>query len=194
MPAKQKVSPKVKNAGKKRRVVADPKVVNRTGGRKPQPRWITSTSRVQAICKQVQAHASEYLKLRNIEETTDFQYRIDFWSGVDNFEPSDEMSGDKLQLAQEAFVYGCNLVPDSAFAKVDDQLAVRGRNCDFFEPLMAKKEQERTEANQQRKRPSNRNANKQLSGFAQALVSAGHAEATRQSVAQRVAAATIKSS
>ena len=118
------------------------KEVNRTGGGKPQAQQITSDKRVMAICNRVQTGASEFLKLRNIEETTDIQYQIDFWSGKSDFEPSAELSDSKLQFAQEAFVYGCRLVPDSASAYIDNRLAVRGRNCSFFAPLMAKKEME----------------------------------------------------
>ena len=141
MAAKEGKSPKVRRAGQSRRVVADAKPVHRTGGRKPQPQRITSPTRVQAICKKVQVNASEFLKLRNIEETVAMQIQIDFWSGADDFEPSKELEGSDLENAQNAFFWACSLVSDSAVAFRDDQLAVRGRLESFFASLLAEQKE-----------------------------------------------------
>lgn len=151
MPAKQGKSPKVRRAGKNRHVVANPKVVHRTGGRKPQPRQITSDDRIKGIRNCVRAGASEFLQFRKIEETAEMQIQIDFWTGQSDLELSRELPPGQLQVAQEAFVHGCILVPDSAFAFVDGKPALPGRGSEFFGHLMAKKEADRAAAMQRRK-------------------------------------------
>lgn len=198
MPAKQGKSPKVRRAGQSRRVVADAKPVHRTGGRKPQPQMITSPTRVQAICKKVQAEASEFLKLRSIEETVAMQIQIDFWSGTSDLEPSKELVGDDLKNARDAFFWGCTLVPDSAAAWVGPRLAVRGRREPFFETMLKEQAQQKEAARQARSNNRRNHAPRALqNGMSQQLVASGHvasAERVKQTNRERIAAVAAASS
>ena len=83
MAAKQGSSPKVKNAGKKKRIVADPKPVHRTGGRKPQEQLITSWKRVQGIQNRVFTLTKEMLEARLGEEIRlDVELHLKFLCGM----------------------------------------------------------------------------------------------------------------
>ena len=128
-------------------------------------------------------------------------YFIDFWSGASTFEPQAQLEPETERLVQEAFFYGCSLVPDSAVAYTDDKLAVRGRSLPFFAQLTEQKAQEEATRREQR-RSNNRRSNTPRAlqnGMSQQLAASGHAamverqkEANRNRLAA-IAAASGKS-
>lgn len=191
MPAKQGSCPKVKNAGKGRGIQPGDKVVNRTGGRKPQPREITSPARVTGIRNAVRRHMVEHLQLQGFEITSGTAQDLyinglvsigghmpDFGHVAEVLTRTDPKC---VTAIQGAFVFGYKLVADAPL------VSMLGTAMPFFNTAMAKLEQNRAES-QRNRRPSKRH-NAPANDMAQKLVAAGHSNGSRANVANRVAKA-----
>lgn len=200
MAAKQGSSPKLKNAGKNRRVVANPKPVNRRGGGKPQPREITSEKRINDIRLAVRRHMMDFLRLRDIEipaGTRRADY-IDCLIGIDGDMTMLQLveatiAAEKpefLAPIQEAFVYGHQLVADAPL------IWMPGAHQAFFGPAAAKLRKNRAESIARRNAQSAaRKGGKAPNHFQQAMLGAGHAKPSQLPVngregAKRVVAAS----
>lgn len=197
MAAKQGSSPKVKNAGKNRRVVANPKVVNRRGGGKPQPQLITSWKRVEGTQKRVLNLTVELLQARLGEGnvTMAMELHIKWLCGMrekpfldeepltrhpELEQPTDADRADELILRQMqvAFFNACMLTPDSKFvAHEDGRQAIRGRTQRFFAILLEHKQQQEEQERQRRSAANRRNRSPRAipNGVSQQLHATGHA-------------------
>ncbi len=196
MAAKQGSSPKVKRAGKNRRVVADPKPVNRRGGGKPPTPEITSWKRVQGTQKRVFDLTIELLQARlgegNVTMAMELQIKWLCGTREEPFldeeplmrhpeleQPTDADRADELTLRQLqiAFFNACMLTPDSEFVVTENgNKAIRGRTQRFFAILLEHKQQQ-DEENRQRQAANRRNRNPRAipNGVAQQLRTTGHA-------------------
>lgn len=195
MAAKQGSSPKVKNAGKKRRIVTDPKPINRRGGGKPQPQLITSWKRVQGTQNRVFTLSKELLEACLGEEIRlDVELHLKFLCGLTTEpfldeepllrhpeleQPTDNDRADELMLRQlqVAFFNACMMTPDSKFVAHDDgRQVIRGRTHRFFAILLEHKQQQE-EQERQRRVANRRNRNPKAipNGVAQQLQATGHA-------------------
>lgn len=200
MAAKQGSSPKVKNAGKNRRVVANPKPVNRRGGGKPQPQLITSWKRVQSIQNRVFTLTKEMLEARLGEEIRlDVELHLKFLCGMtanpfldeepllrhpELEQPTFADRADELALRQlqVSFFNACMMTPDSKFAAHDDgHLIIRGRTHRFFTILLEHKQQQEEQERQRRvNNRRNRNPKALPNGVSRQLVATGHANMVDQ--------------
>lgn len=199
MPAKQGSSPKLKRAGKKHRVVANPKPVNRTGKGKAQPRTITSEARIAYIRMAVRREMAAYLKLRDIElfnEDGVNYLREDYANGLTGLDDDkvqfelvervlqQEQHLSLLKSLQEAFVFGYKAVPDAPLVPIP------GANLPFFGEMEAKLEQNRSESRRNRQKQPSKGRGKPAGQFAQAVANAGHGNGSRANVALQVAKAS----
>lgn len=196
MAAKQGSSPKVKRAGKNRRVVADPKPVNRRGGGKPPTPEITSWKRVQGTQKRVFDLTIELLQARlgegNVTMAMELQIKWLCGTREEPFldeeplmrhpeleKPTEQDWADERVLwdLQKSFFGACMATPDSKFAVHDDcRQVIRGRMERFFLVLL-EQQQEQEEQERQRRAASRRNRNPRAipNGMAQQLRTTGHA-------------------
>lgn len=201
MAAKQGSSPKVKNAGKKRRIVTDPKPVNRRGGGKPQPQLITSWKRVQGTQNRVFTLTKEMLEaLLGEEIRLDVELHLKFLCGLatepfldeepllrhpELEQPTATDRADELMLRQlqASFFNACMLTPDSKFVAHDDgRQIIRGRTHRFFAILLEHKQQQEEQERQRRRAANRRNRSPGAipNSVSQQLQATGHAAMVNQ--------------
>lgn len=176
MPSKQKNTKRQRTP----RVVSNPKVVHRTGGRKPQERRITNAGKVLGIQTAVKTAAMNYLTALETPVDGGSESYLDYLVGFDTMpfdeetyillkteDPSVAELAASMPTIEKAFYTACKMVPDSQFAYEGDFQAVRGRTFLFFTLL---KEQDENRAKEAAAKRAERNRNRRNGNRASAHV------------------------
>lgn len=181
------------------------KKLNRTGGGKPQPRTISSPSKVLGIQKAAKAATLGRLQQMEVALDDDVVMLVEYATGLDDsvphrynlemrqvFEeglPAEEVAHiEKMRDdVTRALYHACKLVPNAEFAFDGDPKlgfpAIRGRNFGLFLQL-AEQEKKQNEAVAKRRAANNRNRHHGSSGTRPA-------KAIGNNVGQQLAAAGI---